>query len=342
MTILVAGGAGYIGSHICKALKGSGFTPVVLDNMSQGHPWAVKWGPFVQCAVQDTQKVQAAIAEYKPIAAIHLASSINARESIVNLFSYYNNNVANSLKFFEVLCQMGVNHLVFSSSAAVYGHPEMLPLKESHPKRPLHPYGKSKLMVEEILQDLYLARGMISASLRYFNAAGADPEGEIGEAHNPETHLIPLAIAAATGKGAPLRLNGDNFPTPDGTAIRDYIHVSDLADAHVKALQKILQEGKNLTLNLGTGKGYSVRQILVAVKDVVGREVPVLLGARAPEDPTALVADPSRAKAALAWKPALSSIETIIESAYRWNMNLSADFGKFGQKNRNSAGNFMR
>lgn len=325
MTILVAGGAGYIGSHVCKALKRAGFTPVVLDNFSKGHAWAVQWGPLVKADIEDQSKVRNTIAEYKPVAAIHLASSINVRESLAQPFAYYQNNVTATLKFLEVLCQENVRHIVFSSSAAVYGAPTSLPIQEEHAKQPLHPYGKSKLMVEEILHDLHFARGVVFAALRYFNAAGADPEAEIGEAHDPETHLIPLALAAAMGKRPPLQIFGDNFPTPDGTAIRDYIHVSDLADAHVKALQAILQDGKNLTLNLGTGNGYSVREILSAVKRLVGKEVPTILAPRAIEDPSALVADPTRAEKLLHWSPELSSLDTIIETAYAWHFKTTRE-----------------
>lgn len=320
MSVLVAGGAGYIGSHVCKALKRAGFTPVVLDNFSKGHLWAVQWGPFVNAAIEDRAEVKRAIASYKPVAVIHLASSINVRESLREPFAYYQNNLTATLKFLEVLCEENVRHLVFSSSAAVYGSPSSLPIREEHAKQPVHPYGKSKLFVEEILQDLHLSRGIIFAALRYFNAAGADPGGEIGEAHDPETHLIPLALAAAMGMRPPLQIFGHNFPTPDGTAIRDYIHVSDLADAHVKALQAILHEGKNLILNLGTGCGYSVHEILAGVKRVTGKEVPAILAPRAPEDPTALIADPARAQELLNWSPALSSLDTILETAHAWHL----------------------
>lgn len=321
-TVLVAGGAGYIGGHVCKRLKAEGFTPVVLDDFRQGYRWAVKWGPVVEAAIEDQVKVKEAIERYKPTAVIHLASSINVRESLKNPFAYYQNNLAATLKFLEALCEKDVKHLVFSSSAAVYGQPHSLPISEEHPKQPLHPYGRSKLMVEEILQDLHLACGLVFAALRYFNAAGADPDGEIGEAHSPETHLIPLALAAAEGKRPPLQIFGDSFPTPDGTAIRDYIHVTDLADAHVKALRWILQEKKNLTLNLGTGHGYSVREILQTVEKIVGKSVPVKVAPRAPEDPTSLVADARQAQKLLSWSPRLSNLETIIETAHAWHSSL--------------------
>ncbi|MFI5333540.1 MAG: UDP-glucose 4-epimerase GalE [Chlamydiales bacterium] len=323
MHVLVAGGAGYIGSHVCKSLKNAGFTPVVIDNLSQGHLWAVRWGPLVRANIDDEKTIKEAISKYKPVGTIHLASSINVRDSLKDPFAYYQNNVMASLRFLEILLKEGINCFVFSSSAAVYGQPSSTPIGEEHSKQPLHPYGRSKLMVEEILHDLHHAHGLVFAALRYFNASGSDPEGEVGEAHDPETHLIPLAITSALGLRPPLQLYGKNFPTSDGTAIRDYIHVSDLAEAHVKTLQLLLSEKKNLILNLGTGEGYSVSQILEQVKKVVGKEVPVTLAPRVPADPTSLVADPSRAKQLLHWTPRYSSLTTIIETAYDWERKRS-------------------
>ena len=326
-TVLVTGGAGYIGSHVCKCLHAAGFLPVVVDNFSQGHRWAVRWGPLVEAAIDDQVAVAQAIRHYKPLGVIHLASSINVRDSIREPLFYYQNNVMATLRLLETLRQEGVRHFVFSSSAAVYGQPKTLPIREEHEKMPLHPYGRSKLMVEELLRDLSIAHGMRFAALRYFNAAGADPDGEIGEAHNPETHLIPLAILSALGQRGPFKIYGRDFPTSDGTAVRDYIHVTDLAEAHLASLLWIMRQDQNLTLNLGTGQGYSVQQVLGEVGRVVGKEVPVEVGMRVPEDPTALVADPSRAKTVLGWEPRYSDLDTIIETALAWHSKTRAEFG---------------
>lgn len=317
--VLVTGGAGYIGSHVCKCLHAAGFLPVVLDNFSQGHRSAVRWGPLIEAAIDGAKAVAQAIRQYKPIGVIHLASSINVRDSIRDPLFYYENNVIATLRLLEILRGEGVRHFVFSSSAAVYGQPKTLPIHEDHEKMPLHPYGKSKLIVEEVLRDLSAAHGVRFAALRYFNAAGADPDGEIGEAHNPETHLIPLAILSALGKRGPFKIFGRDFPTADGTAVRDYIHVTDLAEAHLAALLWILREDQNLTLNLGTGQGYSVQQVLDEVGRIVGKAVPVEEGARVPEDPTALVADPTRANSVLGWEPRYSDLPTIIETALAWH-----------------------
>ncbi len=318
-TVLVTGGAGYIGSHVCKALKRAGFLPVTVDNLSQGHRRAVKWGPLIEQEIADREGIKKVVAEFQPFAAIHLASSINVRESLKNPFCYYENNVTASLQLLEALHEAGVRHIVFSSSAAVYGQPKYSPIDEAHPKQPIHPYGRSKLMVEEILQDLSTAFGLNFAALRYFNAAGADPEGEIGEAHHPETHLIPLAIAAALGRAPALKINGRDFPTPDGTAVRDYIHVTDLAEAHVRALLWISKHEKNLTVNLGTGTGYSVQEIVRTVEEVTKCTIPIIEGARFAEDPSILVADATCAQELLEWVPRYSALETIIETAYAWH-----------------------
>ncbi len=318
MAVLVTGGAGYIGSHVCKALKQAGFFPITIDNLSKGHTWAVKFGPLVQQEISDQEKLKEVIAEFKPVATIHLASSINVRESIQDPLFYYENNVAATLALLETLVEQKMNVFVFSSSAAVYGQPHILPITEEHEKMPLHPYGKSKLMVEQVLEDLNFSHGFLSASLRYFNAAGADPENELGEAHDPETHLIPLALGAALETTPALTIYGNDFPTHDGTAIRDYIHVADLADAHVKALVHLLEKKESLTLNLGTGNGHSVKEIIDGVQRYTGLKVPHQYAPRNPADPTALVADPSKAKKVLKWTPRFSSLQTIIETAYAW------------------------
>ncbi len=322
-TVIVTGGAGYIGSHVCKTLKQAGFLPVTVDNLSQGNKWAVKWGPLVQLEIADKEGIKKLIKEFQPFAVMHLASSINVRDSIKNPFLYYENNVTATLKLLEAVCETSVRHVVFSSSAAIYGQPIYTPIDETHAKLPIHPYGKSKLMAEEILQDLHAAYGLNFATLRYFNAAGADPDAEIGEVHNPETHLIPLAIKAAMqsgqASGSILKINGLNFPTEDGTAIRDYIHVTDLAEAHLKALLWIFQNKQNLTLNLGAGAGFSVRQIIQAVEEVTGCTIAIQEGPRFAEDPSILVADATRARELLQWTPRYSALKTIVETAYAWH-----------------------
>lgn len=320
-SILVTGGAGYIGSHVCKILHKAGYLPVTIDNLSQGYRSAVRWGPLVEMNIDNKEKVKQVIAYYRPTAVIHLASSINVRDSLENPFFYYQNNLLATLKLLEAVCETDLRHFVFSSSAAVYGLPFSLPIDEEHARQPIQPYGKSKFMVEEILSDLQHTYGLHSASLRYFNAAGADPDQEIGEMHNPETHLIPVALASALGRRPPLQINGEDFPTFDGTAIRDYVHVTDLACAHLQALQWIQQRSTNLTVNLGTGQGYSVRQIINCIQKVTKMDVPLVIGPRRPEDPPALIANPHRATTLLGWSPRYSNLETIIETAHAWHIH---------------------
>lgn len=316
--ILVTGGAGYIGSHVCKALLAAGFLPVTYDNLSKGHRWAVKWGPLIEADIHDRVALQKAFQKYGPIAVIHLASFINVRESLVDPGKYYHNNVAGSLSLIEEMCASGIKRLVFSSTASVYGAPQYLPIDEKHPKNPLHAYGKSKHMVEEMLKDFFVSHCLSSLSLRYFNASGADATGEIGEAHDPETHLVPLVLLTALKKRAQLTIYGNDYPTPDGTAIRDYIHVTDLAEAHVKAVQYLLAHEICTQLNLGTGQGYSVQELIRAVEKVTGRSVKAELGKKSPDSPV-LVADATKAQETLDWKPNHSDLETIIQTAWRWH-----------------------
>jgi len=266
MHILVTGGAGYIGSHICKALAQKGYIPVTLDNLSLGHKWAVKWGPFVEGDISDREHLNSLCKKYQFQGVIHLAALSDVRESHHRPLSFYRNNVGGSLTLLEVIKEYRVPFLVLSSSCSVYGMPEQIPIEESHPKIPISPYGISKWMVEQILQSTSHTHGIKSATLRYFNAAGADLDGEIGEVHDPETHLIPLLFQTALKKRPSFTLFGDDHDTPDGTPVRDFIHVTDLADAHVKALEYLIEKGVNLTLNLGVGKGYSVREVIRAVE----------------------------------------------------------------------------
>jgi UDP-arabinose 4-epimerase len=317
-SVLVIGGAGYIGSHVCKALWKDGFLPVTFDNLSQGHEWAVKWGPLVMGDIRERQVLEKAIATHRPIGVIHLASHIEVRESIVEPAKYYHNNLLATFLVLETLKQCGINHLVFSSSAAVYGKPSSdLLIVEDHSKEPVNPYGKTKWMAEQMMDDFSRAYGLKVAILRYFNAAGADLDGEIGEAHDPETHLIPLAIQAALGKIPHLTVYGESHATQDGTQVRDFIHVVDLAQAHVEALKTLYSGTQKLTVNLGTGKGHSVRQIIDGIERHCKIAVPHQIGSCS-QDPPMLVADASLAEKLLNWKPVHSDLPTILETAWNW------------------------
>ena len=317
--VLVTGGAGYIGSHTCKALYAAGYSPVVVDNLAFGHTWAVKWGPLEVGDLQDGAFLDRVVRQYEPLAVMHFAAFAYVGESVADPRKYYRNNVGGSLRLLETLVDHGVHDVVFSSSCATYGIPEHLPISESHRQDPINPYGASKLMVERMLNDFGTAYGSKHVTLRYFNAAGADPDGEIGEAHDPETHLLPLVIEAALGRRPHVQVFGTDYPTPDGTAVRDYVHVVDLADAHVKALEYLRSGGKSTSLNLGTGRGYSVDEVIEAVRRLTGRDVPVRRMGRRPGDPPALVADSTTARAVLQWSAAHSHLSEITRSALRWH-----------------------
>lgn len=317
--ILIAGGAGYIGSHAAKAVALSGATPVVFDNLSSGHEHAVRWGPLVQGDIRDADALRAAIREYRPEAVMHFAARIEVGEGEREPASFYDCNVAGALNMVRVMLEEGVNKLVFSSTCAIYGDPERLPLTEDLPKRPVSVYGRTKLMVEQILEDVSRAEGLQYAALRYFNAAGADLDAEIGEEHDPESHLIPNALKAAVGIGGPMKLFGDDYPTPDGSCIRDFIHVADLADAHVLAAEKLIAGAKMLRLNLGTGQGRTVFDVLRAVEKATGRPVPHEIAPRRPGDAVALYADTGLSKQELGWVPTRSDIDTIVSSAWRFH-----------------------
>jgi UDP-arabinose 4-epimerase len=317
--ILVTGGAGYIGSHTAKALAGAGFEPVVLDNLSVGHRLAVRWGPLIEGDLADIDLLGRVMRSYQPEAIVHFAAHAYVGESVAQPRKYFRNNVVNTLNLLEAALDAGIGAVVFSSTCATYGLPEQLPIAEDQPQRPINPYGESKLFVEKMLRRFGDAYGLSWFALRYFNAAGADPDGEIGEQHTPETHLIPLALQAATGARPALEIFGTDYPTPDGTAIRDYIHVSDLAEAHVGALCYLLSGGASTAANLGTGAGYSVRQVIEAVERIAWRTVPVREGPRRTGDPAALVADPARAAAVLGWAPRHSGLDEIVATAWRWH-----------------------
>lgn len=316
--ILVTGGAGYIGSHICKALYQKGYEPLTIDNLSLGHRSAVKWGPFIQGNCGDTTLLRNVLEKTPIEGVIHLAALSNVRESHHIPLQYFQNNVAETLSLLQVLTDFQVPHFVFSSTCAVYGIPKQTPIDETHPLSPVNLYGNSKKMVEEILQTASEAHGTHIALLRYFNATGADPDGEIGESHDPETHLLPLLVQTALKIRPSFTLFGENHDTPDGTPIRDLIHVTDLAHAHVHALETLIRKKENLTLNLGTGKGYSIRQVIEAIEKRKGVTIPLTLGEKFPGDPPVLVANPRKAQKILSWSPQHSSLETLIDTTWNW------------------------
>ncbi|WP_295384901.1 UDP-glucose 4-epimerase GalE [uncultured Thiodictyon sp.] len=316
--ILVTGGAGYIGSHTCKALARAGYLPVVYDNLVYGHDWAVQWGPLERGDLLDGARLAAVIARYRPVAAIHFAAYAYVGESVTDPAKYYANNVGGTLSLLAALRAAAVGRLVFSSTCATYGVPERLPLDERHPQRPVNPYGHSKRMIEQVLRDYDRAYGLRSIALRYFNAAGADPDGDLGEDHTPETHLIPLVLRAALDPAAPVSLHGDDYPTPDGTCIRDYIHVSDLADAHLRALAALERRAPTAAYNLGTGRGHSVLEVLAAARRVTGCDIPVVVGPRRAGDPPELVADAALAGVELGWQPQFTDLEATIATAWDW------------------------
>ncbi len=317
--ILVTGGAGYIGSHACKALAKAGYKPITFDNLSTGHEHAVKWGPLEIGDIRDTGKLSLVFEQYKPEAVIHFASKIVVSESVKAPDEYYDNNVNGTLSLLNVMKTHSVNAIVFSSTASVYGYPESNPINESHPLKPINPYGKTKLACEWLLQDYQSAYEINYVALRYFNAAGADAEDELGEEHEPETHLIPLILKATKDKTS-VSIFGDDYNTLDGTCIRDYIHVSDLADAHIKALEYLFKHNKSETFNLGTGKGYSVRQVLNTVKKITSEDISEIKSDRRSGDPDSLVAKSDLAQKTLAWQPKLSDIDNIIKTAWKWHI----------------------
>lgn len=318
--ILVTGGAGYVGSHACKALAKAGYTPVTYDNLSGGHRWAVKWGPFEAGDLLDQSRLDEVIRRHRPTAVMHFAACAYVGESMENPAKYYSSNVAGTLSLLEAMRNHNVERIVFSSSCATYGIPDRVPITEDHPQNPINPYGTSKLMAERILADYHAAYGIKSISLRYFNAAGADPDGEIGECHDPETHLIPLVLDVALGRRPRVEVFGDDYDTEDGTCIRDYIHVTDLAEAHICALTHPDRDGAGaaLAFNLGNGSGFSVRQVITAAERVTGRPIATKVAPRRAGDPPVLVSDSTRAQRELGWTPQLTELATIIETARIW------------------------
>lgn len=317
-TILVVGGAGYIGAQMVKRLATAGYRPVVLDNLSGGRREAVRSAPLIVADVGDSGALDALMQAFEFDAVMHFASFIQVGESVAQPARYYENNVANTVNLLDAMVRHEIGSFIFSSTAAIFGEPHYIPIDEKHPKEPINPYGRSKWMVEQILADFERAYGLRSSCLRYFNAAGADPHGDMGECHVPETHLIPLVLQVASGRRSAITIFGENYETPDGTCVRDYVHVADLADAHLLALEALIDGGPSTRYNLGNGAGYSILEVIAAVERVTGSSVKRESGKRRPGDPPVLVADSTLAKTALRWRPQYAELDTIIAHAWQW------------------------
>ena len=318
-TVLVTGGAGYIGSHTCKILAQSGFQPVTYDNLVYGHREAVKWGPFVEGDLADKELLAKIIDDFDIQSVIHFAAYAYVGESMQHPGKYFRNNVINALNLLEVMQAKQIKKMVFSSTCATYGIPDTVPIDENHAHNPVNPYGESKLFFEKSMHWHDVAHGLKSVALRYFNAAGADPDAEIGEDHTPETHLIPLVIESALGQRSHVEIYGTDYATEDGSAVRDYIHVLDLADAHVRALQYLQNRGESVALNLGTGSGSSVREVIAAVEKNSGRQVPFKESPRRAGDPPVLVAKADKARQVLGWQAQFSDLDNIVKTALAWS-----------------------
>jgi UDP-glucose 4-epimerase len=316
--ILVAGGAGYIGSHTCLDLFTKGYKPIVYDNLSNGHAEFVKWGPLEKGDIRDRSKIDETLRKYRPSAIVHFAAAIEVGESVRDPGGFYDNNVAGTITLLRAAQAAGIDKFVFSSTCATYGVPSSMPMNEAHPQFPINPYGRSKLIVEQILKDLDLYQGFRSVILRYFNAAGADIEGRIGEWHSPETHAIPIAIETALGRRPYFQVLGTDYDTRDGSCIRDFVHVLDLADAHTRAVEHLLNNGTSHALNLGTGHGTSVKELLEAVQHASGKNFKAKYGPRREGDSPALVADNSLARRTIGWSPR-HDLKSIIDTAWNWH-----------------------
>ncbi|MEO0714739.1 MAG: UDP-glucose 4-epimerase GalE [Pseudomonadota bacterium] len=323
-TILVTGGAGYIGSHTCKLLSERGYTPVVYDNLVYGHEHAVKWGPLEIGELEDRERLSAVFEKHKPVAVIHFAAYAFVGESVENPSKYYANNVGGTLSLLDAMRDAGVDKIVFSSTCATYGVPKDLPIKETTPQAPINPYGRTKLIIEHALADYARAYGLGYVALRYFNACGADKDGEIGEEHDPETHLIPRTLMAIGGEIDKLQVFGTDYPTPDGTCVRDYIHVEDLARGHLAALDHLFAGKPSDAFNLGSGVGISVKEIIDAVERITGQKLPLEYGDRRPGDPPTLTADVTKAREVLGFETTTSDVDTIIETAWAFYQNTQA------------------
>lgn len=320
MRILVVGGAGYIGSHMVKMLLDAGQSVVTLDNLANGHRDAVLGGEFVLGDLDDTVLLDGLFRSHNFDAVMHFASFIQVGESVKDPAKYYRNNVVCTLNLLDAMVTHGVRKFIFSSTAAIFGEPCYTPIDEAHPREPINPYGRSKLMVEQVLADYDLAYGLKSVCLRYFNAAGADPDGRLGERHDPETHLIPLVLQAAAGQRESISVYGDNYATPDGSCIRDYIHVADLCEAHFLALKYLFNRNRSAAYNLGNGRGFSVHEVIDSARRVTGKTIHVVRESRRDGDPAVLVADSSLAREVLGWKPKHSDLDAIVGHAWRWEL----------------------
>ena len=324
MNILIVGGAGYIGSHMVKMLSQSGHKVITLDNLSNGYRDAVMFGDFIEGDIADAKLLNKLFSENNFDGVMHFASYIQVGESVTNPSMYYKNNVSNTQVLLDSMVKHGVNNFIFSSTAAIFGEPEYTPIDENHVKLPINPYGHSKLIVEQILSDYDFAYNLKSISLRYFNAAGADPENELGERHSPETHLIPLVLQAASGRRDSITIFGENYDTPDGTCIRDYIHVNDLCSAHLLALEHLVKGGDSKHYNLGNSQGYSIKEIIDYAKSVTGQEFKVVIGKYRSGDPARLVADSKLIQSELGWKPEFSDIKIILRHAWAWEQKFNS------------------
>lgn len=318
MRVLVVGGAGYIGSHMVKDLSQSDADVATLDNLSGGFRDAVLFGDFFQGDIGNKKYLRTLFAENKFDAVMHFASYIQVGESVQQPAKYYQNNFTNTQNLLDIMLEQGINKFIFSSTAAIFGEPEYVPIDEKHPKAPINPYGRTKLMVEQMLEDYDRAYGLKSVCLRYFNAAGADPVARIGERHEPETHLVPLVLQAASGRREAINVFGSDYDTPDGTCIRDYIHVDDLCAAHSLALSHLMDGGSSTAFNLGNGEGYSIRQVIEAAEKVSGKAIRVIDGERREGDPARLIADSAKIVAELGWKPQYADLQTIVQHAWQW------------------------
>ena len=320
--VLIVGGAGYIGSHINKELTKQGYKTVVFDSLVKGHKEAVKWGEFYQGDLGNLDDIRGVFKKYQIEAVLHFAAFIEVGESVKDPQKYYKNNVANTLNLLQVMLEYDVKRIIFSSTAATFGNPEYTPIDEKHPQNPINPYGQAKLVVEKVLKDYDMAYGMKYVALRYFNACGADLDSEIGEDHNPESHLIPLILDAAAGKREDIKIFGTDYETPDGTCVRDYVHVVDLAQAHILALKYLLDGRESENFNLGNGQGFSVKEVIEVAKKVTGVDFKVTETGRREGDPPVLVADSKKIKETLGWQPEYADLKTIVESAWKWHQKL--------------------
>jgi UDP-arabinose 4-epimerase len=316
--ILVTGGAGYVGSHVCKRLHAAGYRPIVVDDLSRGHRWAVKWGPLEQGSILDEVFLDAVFSKWRPEGVMHFAALAYVGESFEDPLAYYRTNVVGTINLLSTMCRHGCDRLIFSSSCSTYGVPDSLPIDETAAQRPINPYGSTKLAAETAICETAIARGLRFVILRYFNAAGSDPESEIGEAHQPETHLVPLVLHVAAGLILEVKILGNDYATPDRTCVRDYVHVWDLAAAHVFALKYLRAGGSSEIFNLGIGQGYSVKEIITVAQRVTGKEIRVSVQPRRLGDPPQLICDPSKANQILGWYPERASLELQISDAWRW------------------------